>query len=283
VTRGHQGERGDAVPVERVARPGSIRTTAYAFAFAVVALAALASVLSARTRSRPLTVFAAASLTDAFEEIGREFEAAHAGTTVSFNFAGSQILRTQIEQGARADVFASADTAHASALERAGLLVTPRTFAHNALVVVTPARAPRVHALEDLAAPGVSIVLADAEVPVGRYARRTLDLMKESERFGPAFVEGVFANVVSEETNVRAVLAKVSLGEADAGFVYRTDVAAAARRVNVIPIPEPWVVTAEYVAGACTEARAPGPARAFLAYLAGPEAQAVLRKYGFEP
>lgn len=167
---------------------------------------------AAPAETRTLTVFAAASLSDAFGEIGQAFEAAHPGVTVKFNFGGSQALRTQIEEGAPADVFASANAQEMDRLAAAGLAVdTPQTFLSNKLVVILPADNPAaLEKLEDLARPGVKLVLAAGEVPVGQYARQALDLMNDG--FGAEFKEQVLANVVSNEDNVRQVVAKVQFG-----------------------------------------------------------------------
>jgi molybdate transport system substrate-binding protein len=229
-----------------------------------------------------LVVFAAASLTEAFQDIGAAFERAHPGVKVEFNFAGSQVLRAQIEQGAPADVFASADLLHADALAASGRTRPHRTFARNALVVVTPGGSPRVRSLRDLAAPGVKVVLAAATVPAGRYARKALERMDGDASLGAGFAERVRAAVVSEETSVRAVLAKVALGEADAGFVYATDAAAARGRVAVIALPEGLGVVATYPIAVLTRSTSP-LAAAFMEEVLGAEGQAALRRRGFLP
>jgi len=177
---------------------------------------------------RTLTVFAAASLTDAFTEIGENFEAANPGVTVTFNFAGSQALRTQIEEGAPADVFASAHAKEMDTLVAGNFVDTsaPQIFLNNKLVVILPAENPAgIEKLEDLTTPGLKLVLAAEEVPVGTYARQSLELM--NAQFGTEFKDKVLANVVSNEDNVKQVVAKVQLGEADAGIVYTSDATAA--------------------------------------------------------
>ena len=175
-------------------------------------------------RSRTLTVFAAASLADAFTEIGIAFETANPGAAVVFSFAGSQTLRTQIEAGAPADVFASANSTEMDLLIDAGLVAAgaPQVFLSNKLAVILPPTNPKgVEQLQDLARPGLKLVLAAEEVPVGGYARQALDKMNGS--FGKEFKAQVLANVVSNEDNVKQVVAKVQLGEADAGIVYASD------------------------------------------------------------
>jgi molybdate transport system substrate-binding protein len=230
-----------------------------------------------------LRVFAAASLSDAFREIAAAYERAHPGQRVELNLAGSPTLRTQIEQGAPADVFASADLEHAQALAQAGLLGPRRVFARNRLVVVVPARGAKVRALPDLAAPGIKVVTAGPAVPAGRYAGQVLDKLGEGGRLGPGFTARVRANLASQETSVRAVLAKVALGEADAGFVYATDAASAADRVQAIEIPERSNVIAEYPIAVAARSAAPEAAQAFVELVAGPAGQAILRRHGFAP
>src|SRR5215510_5052345 len=186
-----------------------------------------------------LTIFTAASLTDAFKEMAAEIEQANPGTKLTFNFAGSPTLRTQLAQGARADIFASADEPNMAGAESDGtILGQPQTFARNVLVVVVPAKNPAgIHTLQDLAKPNIKLILTNKDVPVGNYARQALEKMSHDPAFGTDFSTRVLANLVSEETNVRQVASKVKLGEADAGIVYSTDVTPALRdTVRVIRI-----------------------------------------------
>ena len=230
-----------------------------------------------------LRVFAAASLTDAFREIAAAYEKAHPGERVELNFAGSPTLRTQIEQGAPADVFASADLDHAEALVRAGLLGPHRVFARNRLVVVVPRDGGKVGGLADLAAPGVKVVMAGPAVPAGRYSAQVLARLGEARLFGEGFAARVLANVVSQETSVRVVLSKVALGEADAGFVYATDAMPAADKLKTLEIPERYNVTAQYPIAILVRSVAAGPAKAFVEMVTGAEGQAILRRHGFAP
>lgn len=227
----------------------------------------------------PLRVFAAASLTEAFRDIAAAFEKAH-GMPVELNLAGSQILRTQIEQGAPADVFASADLLQADALRQEGLMPGHEVFARNALVLVVPARGARVRLFEDIARPGLKIVVAGPSVPAGLYTLQVLARVGGSGRFGDHFRSHVQANIASHETSVRLVLAKVALGEADAGFVYETD-AAASDNVLAIPIPEGNNVAVEYPIGVVAEGPRAAHARAFVDFVLGESGQAILRKHGF--
>jgi molybdate transport system substrate-binding protein len=229
------------------------------------------SVASAET----VRVYAASSLTDAFREMAAAFEEDHTGDAVALSLAGSQVLETQIEQGAPADVFASADLGHAQALERLGLLLDHAVFARNGIVLVVPARGGKVARLTDVAAAGVRVVVAGPTVPAGRYTFEVLG------RVGRDFEARVRANVVSEETNVRAVLAKVALGEADAGFVYATDAATARGKAKAIPLPGGEAVVAEYAIGVLREAQAPAGARRFVALVLSEKGRRILRRHGF--
>jgi|DewCreStandDraft_5_1066085.scaffolds.fasta_scaffold00469_13 molybdate transport system substrate-binding protein len=233
-----------------------------------------------------VTVFAAASLTDVFTEIGTALERANPGTKIVFNFAGSPALRTQLEQGARADVFASADEPTMDAVDRQGLLAgPPRLFALNRLVVIVPAQNPgAIERLQDLARPGLKLVLARSDVPVGAYARQALARMSQDPAFGTTFAERVLANVVSEEPNVRQVVTKVQLGEADAGIVYATDASAGVREaVRSIPLPDQFNVIARYPIAVVKNAPNEPGARAFVDYVLSPAGQAILAKHGFLP
>ena len=238
---------------------------------------------TSETDARTLTVFAAASLTDAFTEIGKNFETLHLGATVVFNFAGSQTLRTQIEAGAPADVFASANKTEVETLVQASLVAegTPQVFLTNRLVVILPANNPSaLERLEDLARPRLKLVFAAEEVPVGKYARQALDQM--SAPFGADFKESVLANVVSNEDNVKQVVAKVQLGEADAGIVYTSD-AVAARDLKTIDIPAELNVIAEYPIAPLIHSANADLATAFITYVLSDESQAILQKWGFTP
>jgi molybdate transport system substrate-binding protein len=257
----------------------------------VLTLGACAPITSGATQISPsvsgqprtLNVFAAASLTDAFTEIGQKFEVVHPGVTVTFNFAGSQALRTQIEEGAPADVFASASGKEMDTLITGKLVAegVPQVFLNNKLVVILPADNPAgLETLEDLANSGVKIVLAAEEVPVGEYSRQSLDLMNGS--FGADFKDNVLANVVSNEDNVKQVVAKVQLGEADAGIVYTSD-AVAVPELKTLEIPAEINVIAEYPIATLAQSANADLADPFVAYVLSEEGQAILQKWGFAP
>ena len=243
------------------------------FTFCSVALLLSGSLTKAQT----LNVFAASSLTEAFAEMATVFEAEHSGVTVQLNFDGSATLATQIVQGAPADVFASADEDQLQVVVDAGLAAQPALFATNRLSVITPPEG-RVKRLQDLAQPGVLLVLAAPEVPVGKYAREALEKM--NARYGADFSARVLKNLVSEESNVRQVALKVELGEADAAIVYETD-AAAADNVATIPVPGPLNVTGNYPVAALAESAHPELAQTFVAFVLSQRAETILEKYGF--
>ena len=230
-----------------------------------------------------LTVFAAASLTDAFTEIGAAFDAANPGVTTTFNFAGSQALRTQIEEGAPVDVFASASGKEMETLVTGSFVGADvsQVFLTNKLVVILPADNPAaLEKLEDLANPGIKIVLAAEEVPVGKYARQAFDLMDVA--LGAGYKDKVLANVVSNEDNVKQVVAKVQLGEADAGIVYVSDVVAAPE-LKSIEIPADLNVIAKYPIAPLVKSENADLAAKFVEFVLSAEGQAVLAKWGFAP
>jgi molybdate transport system substrate-binding protein len=230
-----------------------------------------------------LNVYAASSLTEAFGDMERIFEAMHPDADVALTFAGSQVLRLQIEQGAPADVFASANPAHTEALADEGLVSMAWTFAHNELVVVVPLDDPAGIASFAELADAERIVVGAESVPVGRYTREALERARAT--LGSDFTERVMARVVSEETNVRLARAKVELGEADAAVVYRTD-AASSDRVRTIEVPPEVNVRADYLIGLVVTPGESDSARgrlaaAWIELVRSPEGQAVLRRHGF--
>lgn len=234
-----------------------------------------------------LNVFAAASLTEPFGEIGKVFEANHPGVTVVFNFAGSQQLAQQINAGAPADVFASANKKQMDAVIEAGGVIsgTQQIFAKNRLVVILPKDNPAgVKELKDLSNPGLKLVLAAKEVPVGQYSLDFLDKAVADPAFGATFKDDVLKNVVSYEDNVKSVLTKVALGEADAGIVYLSDISGAnADKVDQIEIPDELNVIASYPIAPVKESQNPDLAQAFIDLVLSQEGQNILAKYNFIP
>jgi molybdate transport system substrate-binding protein len=235
---------------------------------AVAVQASLPAATSAKeTSSGRITVFAAASLTDVFPKLDPR---------VKYGFAGSDQLAFQIQQGAPADVFAAANPKYPELLYQQGLVEKPIQFATNTLVLIVPkANQAGIHTVNDLTKPGVKIVIGDAAVPVGSYTRTVLKNL--------GITEGVMKNVVSNETDVRNVLAKVALGEADAGFVYITDAKSVRGKVGVIAIrasAQPQVV---YEAAVVKASRYKKADYAFLTRLIRPAGQKLLESFGFGP
>lgn len=238
---------------------------------------------SAPSEPRTLTIYAAASLTDAFTDIGKAFEAKHSDVTVVFNFGGSQNLRTQIEQGAQVNVFASANTKEMETLVAESMIASgaPKVFLTNQLVVILPEDNPaNLTSLQDLSKPGLKIVLAAEEVPAGRYARQILDHLNAS--LGADYKDKVLANVVSNEDNIRQAVTKVQLGEADASIVYVSD-AVAAPELQKIEIPADVNVTAEYPIAPLVKSANAELADEFIAYVLSADGQSTLKKWGFTP
>ena len=232
-----------------------------------------------------LRVLAASSLTEAFEEVAQAFEAENPGVKVSLDFGGSQRLRSRLEFGADADVFASADHVQMDQAVAAGLVQgDPVDFASNSLVVIAIQEGPVSH-LSDLAQPGVRLALAHPGVPVGSYSRQLLRNLAEDNTLGlvSGFYEDVLTNLVSEEPNVRLVAQKVSLGELDAGIVYLTDIPAAntAGQIKVIPVPERANVSARYPIAVLRNAPELELAQAFVRFIMSEAGQQRLKERGF--
>jgi molybdate transport system substrate-binding protein len=237
------------------------------------AVSATRAAASDQTAPRPVRVFAAASLTAAFRAVGAAFEVGHPGTRVELNFAGSPTLVQQIREGAPADVFASADEANMQKVVDAEAVAgTPRIFARNVLqIVVGKGNPERIAGLADLTRPGLIVVLCGETVPAGRYAR---------EAFAKA---GVTPPAGSRELDVRAVVSKVALGEADAGVAYVTDVRAAGGTVEGVGIAPAFNVMARYPIAVLRESPDPERARAFVAFVLSAAGRAILGAHGFLP
>lgn len=238
---------------------------------------------SSSEEPRSVTVFAASSLTEAFTEMANAFEQGHPRVKVILSLAGSQTLRAQLQAGAAADVFVSADTASMDALVADGMVEpgAPQILLSNHLVVILPASNPAgLERLQQLSGQPIKLVLAAEEVPAGRYARQAL--AKMNARFGADFASGVMRNVVSNESNVKQVVAKVQLGEADAGIAYASDVAAAPDLLT-IQIPPELNSVARYPVAVLSGSADPGIAAEFVAYTLSASGQAILSRWGFSP
>jgi molybdate transport system substrate-binding protein len=255
-------------------------------ALAVASLLMLASAACGQSASATVTlkVFAATSLTQAFQTLGTQFHQMHPNVNFSDNFAGSNTLATQITQGAPADIFASANQAQMDVVIQGGEVTkgTDSIFVHNRLVVITPKNNPaNIQRLQDLARSGVKIVLAAKAVPVGAYALTFLQKASADPSFGAGYSNAVLANVRSYEQDVGAVLTKVQLGEADAGIVYTSDVATNANTVNELTIPDQYNVIADYPIAVLRTSPQAALANQFVQYVLSAQGQAVLAQDGF--
>jgi molybdate transport system substrate-binding protein len=239
--------------------------------------------------ARPITlnVFAAASLKDAFTAIGNSFHAAHPNVTVTFNFAGSDTLAQQITQGgAPADVFASANPQQMNVVVKGGDIDggKVKVFTHNRIEVIFPKNNPaHIQTLQDLAKPGLKLVLAAPAVPAGQYARDFLTRASDDTSFPAGYKDAVLKNVVSSESDVKSVLAKVTLGEADAGIVYTTDAATKADDLGTLAIPDNLNTIAVYPIGVVKGSKQAATAQQFVNAVLAADGQATLARFGFLP
>ncbi len=247
----------------------------------------------ASTPSKPakeaqtLTVLAASSLTESFNELGKVFESQHPGVKVTFSFAGSQQLAQQLNQGADADVFASASSKYMDAAIQSKRVnqADVKIFAKNRLTVIFPKSNPAgIQELKDLAKAGVKLDLADKSVPVGQYSLDFLDKAAKNAAFDPSFRDNTLKNVISYEDSVKSVVAKVTLGEVDAGIVYTTDLNAdSAAKVSQLAIPDALNTIASYPVAPIADSKNAALAADFVTLLTSPDGQAVMAKYGFLP
>lgn len=254
--------------------------------FVALFAALVLSISAGFAQSPELTVFTAASLTGAFGEIGEIYEN-ETGIHVAFNFDGSQALRTQLENGAYADIFASANIKQMNALRESGLVNNSSVaiFTRNKLSLIVPKDNPaNIRNLTDLARPGIKIVMGTKDVPVGDYALQIIARLGNDSAYGPDYETEVMANVISQETNVNYVVTKVALGEADAGFAYVSDITEElASKIDNIVIPDEYNIIAEYPMGMLLESKYPAESQAFMDLVMSDEGRAVLEKYGFAP
>lgn len=264
-------------PVRHVNLSKSLRRPAQALMLILVLLAAGC----APQPPSAVLVFAAASLTDAFGEIAAAFAEARPGTAVDLNFASSSQLAAQLVEGAPADVFASANAAQMGVVIADGRVAaeTVVPFASNRLAIAVPQGNPAgIATLQDLARPGLLLVIAVPGVPIRQYVDEVI------ARLEPATAAAVYANVISEEDNVRQVLAKVALGEADAGIVYTSDITPdLAGRVTRIDLPDELNASASYPIAALRGAPSGDVAQDFVDFVLSPAGQAILARWGFGP
>ncbi len=240
---------------------------------------------TAALQKTQLTVFAAASLSDAFNETAAAYEARHPGVDVQFNFAGTQLLKTQVEQGAAADVFASASAAYMTALKNEGYVnnSTAANFTKNKLAIIVPKSNPaNITGMSGLAKPGVKLVVCGPSVPCGGYTLQVLNKSAANASYGPGFNASVMKNVVSQETDVNQAISKVALGEADAAFVYKSDVPEAMQdKVTTLTIPESLNVVVTYPIAVLKQSKDQADSRDFVNFVLSPDGQAILSKHGF--
>jgi molybdate transport system substrate-binding protein len=259
-------------------------------AIGVALVLVLGSACGTATASTPsssaanLTIYGAASLKGALDKLKASYEIGHSGTRLTISTDSSAALRTQIEQGAPVDVFLSADTANPQKLVDGGHADgVAVNFAGNLLTVVVPADNPaKIVTPADLARPGVKVIAAGDDVPITNYANQSVALLARLPGYANGFAAAYAGNVVSKEDNVKAVIAKIELGEGDAGIVYVTDAKASAK-VTTIEIPAAGNVPATYAGVAVKASTNPAAAHQFLEWMAGPEARQILAEFGFTP
>ncbi len=226
-----------------------------------------------------LRVFAASSLKEVFPQLAEAFSAANEGAKVEFSFAGSDELATQIQEGAKADVYAAASAKYPAALAADGEVDEPVPFTTNTLILATPSGSTTVTDLASLAQPGVKLVIGAAGVPVGDYTRKVLPALDAS--LGAGWSADVMQNVVSEEQNVKGIVAKLQSGDADAGFVYVTDARAAGGALSQIAIPADASPTATYPIAVVSKSESQDLAQRWIDFVRSPDGQAILEAAGF--
>jgi molybdate transport system substrate-binding protein len=231
------------------------------------------------TTGGTLRVLAASSLKEVFPKVANAFSAANGGVDVTFEFAGSDELATQLEEGAKADVYAAASPKYPDKLAAEGKVTAPVPFATNTLVLATPAGSTGVSGLDALSTSGVKLVIGAVGVPVGDYTRTVLSALDATE--GAGWSAAVLKNVVSEEQSVKSIVAKLESGDADAGFVYVTDTKAAGGKLAAIAIPTAAKPTATYPIAVVASSSAKDLARKWVDFVLSPDGQALLRTAGF--
>lgn len=255
------------------------------FALLFAALLLATSLSLAAEQSQDLTVFCAAGLSGAFNEMGQLYKN-ESNVSVAFNFDGAQVLRTQIENGAYADVFVSGSNKHMSALKTEGFVENSSVFvlARNWQAVIVPKDNPaKIENLSDLAKPGIKIVMGSKDLPITDVTVQILNKTANDTAFGPDFKQKVLANVISQETNINFIVAKVALGEADAAFAHKSEVSSEyAAKVAFVEIPEKYNVKSEYTIGIVSDSKHPDQAKKFLELVKSDEGKSILIKHGYE-
>lgn len=259
------------------------RPAALAFAAIAVGFAHGSKIAADPTARVTLVALAAANVTDPLNDVIGAFERAHPGVVVTPEYAGTQILETQAEQGAPFDIFVSADKQHMDALLKEGFVDDVRLLSEGHEVIVVPKDNPGgIESLRDLADKDVKLVLGTDAVPIGIYTREVFQ--KASAAYGADFSSRALAHAVSFETNVKQVLEKVALGEADGGIVYFTDVSAKYKdQVKIVPIPREFEVEAANYIAIAHESKQPELARALLDAATGAGGRSIFRRHGYDP
>ncbi|VVB69965.1 Bacterial extracellular solute-binding protein [uncultured archaeon] len=235
--------------------------------------------------SKEINVFCAAGLTGAFSEIGQIYKN-ETNVNVILNFDGAQVLRTQIENGAYADVLVSGSNKHMQALMAEGFMDngTVSTFARNWQAIVVPKNNPaNIANFSDLDRPGIKIVMGSKDLPITDITMQILDKIAKDPAYGPEYKEKVLANKISEETNINFIVSKVAMGEADAAFAHKSEISSKyAEKVILIDIPERYNVKSDYTIGVLNQSKYKDLAHGFIDLISSPQARAVLEKHGFE-
>lgn len=256
-----------------------------AFPALFAALLLATSFSLAAEQQQDLTVFCAAGLSGAFNELGQVYKN-ESNVSIDFNFDGAQVLRTQIENGAYADVFVSGSNKHMNALKGKGFIDNSSVFmlAKNWQAIIVPRDNPaKIENLSDLAKPGVKIVMGSKDLPITDVTNQILNKTANDTAFGPDFKQKVLANVISQETNINFIVAKVALGEADAAFTHKSEVSSEyAAKVALIEIPEKYNVKSEYTIGILGESKNPAEAKKFLDLVKSDAGKEILIKHGYE-
>ena len=234
---------------------------------------------------REITVFCAAGLTGAFNDLGQIYKN-ESNDSVVFNFDGAQVLRTQVENGAYADVLVSSNDKNINALKAEGLLndSSISVFAMNWQALIVPKINPaKIQNLSDLAKPGVKIVFGVKDLPITNITMMVLDKLATDPAYGPQYKEKVLSNVVSQETNINLIMSKVALGEADAAFVHKSEISPEyENKVTVIDIPGKYNIKSEYAIGVLKQSKSPDLAEGFINLVKSAEGRAILEKHGYE-
>jgi len=229
-----------------------------------------------------IRVMAAYSLKESFDEIKRQFENTHTNIDVEINYAGSQQLVSQIEHGVNADIFACANKEYMEQLNKQGLMVNPKVFAHNKLIIAVSANAKNVNTLNDLVKTHVKLAIAAQTVPIGKYTLELLTNLEKSGTVSPNYRRKYLNNVISNELNVKDVLAKIELEEADAGVVYKTDITREkTNKIRILNINDKYNVTITYSIAILKDSKNKQSAQLFISYILSNEGQKILRNKGF--